>query len=69
MEEGPLRRETVRQQNMSISTASILVVITRFYAAVKVEIQPCSQEINIKEFIRTRYFLKEVHINQISRAA
>lgn len=69
MEEGPLRRETVRQQNMSISTASILVVITRFYAAVKVEIKPCSQEINIKEFIRTRYFLKEVHINQISRAA
>lgn len=54
---------------MSVSTASILVVITRFYAAVMIEIKPCSQEIKIKEFIRTRYFLKEVHINQISRAA
>lgn len=54
---------------MSVSTASILVVIPRFYAAVTIEIKPCSQEIKIKEFIRTRYFLKEVHINQISRAA
>lgn len=69
MEEEFLRFETVRQQNMSISTSSILVLIMRFYAVVRIEIKPCSQGIKIKEFIRTWYFLKEVHIHQISRAA
>lgn len=63
-----LRLGMIRFQNMGISTSPILVLIMRFYAVVRIEIKACSQEIKIKEFIRIWYFLKEVHINQISRA-